>query len=99
MTMAEPGFMTNWASVGLKLGTPVIEVAIAGPDFKEVKQKLAQKLKKEVYFCGAKESSSLPLLKGRFRGDGLTHIYVCENQACQLPVTDVSEALKQINEL
>ncbi|KPM46989.1 thioredoxin domain-containing protein [Jiulongibacter sediminis] len=99
MTMAEPGFMTNWASVGLKLQKQVIEVAIAGPDYLEVKQKLAKELKKEVYFCGAKEGSSLPLLQERFKNDRKTYIYVCENQACQLPVTDVNDALEQINEL
>lgn len=99
IALAEPGFMTNWASLGLKMRQPVIEVAIAGPQCFEVKQKLAQRLKKGVYFCGAPEVSSLPLLADRFKNDGLTYIYVCENQACQLPETEVENAVKQINEL
>ena len=37
----------------------------------------------------------LPLLKNKYV-DGQTLIYVCENKVCQLPVKDVSSALKQM---
>jgi uncharacterized protein YyaL (SSP411 family) len=38
-------------------------------------------------------SERIPLLAGRTQIDGAATVYVCENYACQLPVTD-PEALR-----
>jgi len=42
------------------------------------------------------EEGSLPLLVGREMVDGKATAYVCENYACQLPVTNVEELEEQI---
>ena len=51
-----------------------------------------------VLFQSSTSPSSLPLLKDRFV-EGETHLYVCENKVCYLPVQTLEEALNQIREL
>ena len=41
--------------------------------------------------------AAMPLLEGRGLVDGLPTAYVCQNYACQLPVTDADELLKQLD--
>ena len=43
-------------------------------------------------------SSGLPLLEGRGLVDGQPTAYVCENYACQLPVTDAAALAAQLDE-
>ena len=43
-------------------------------------------------------SSGLPLLEGRGLVDGKPTAYVCENYACQLPVTDAAALAAQLDE-
>ena len=44
----------------------------------------------------ATDYAAMPLLEGRGLVDGLPTAYVCQNYACQLPVTDVDALLKQL---
>ncbi len=97
ITSEEPGYMSNWATLGLKLSAP--EVVIAGPEAFKVKREINKQVVNPVYYAGATESSKLALLQGRIKTGNETYIYVCKNRTCQLPVTDVKEALKAINEL
>ena len=46
---------------------------------------------------GAAATSGLPLLEGRGMVDGKPTAYVCENYACQLPVTDSAALTQQLN--
>ena len=41
------------------------------------------------------KESDLELLKGKYV-ERTTMIYVCENKVCQLPTTEIKQALKQI---
>jgi uncharacterized protein YyaL (SSP411 family) len=41
-------------------------------------------------------SQRIPLLAGRTRIDGKATAYVCENYACQLPVTDSAALARQL---
>ena len=72
------------------------EIAIVGPESDEVRRYLNQTfLPNKVMAMGNREGISL--LKGRESIDGKTTIYVCENQVCKLPTTDLEEAKKQIS--
>ena len=44
----------------------------------------------------AAAATGLPLLKGRGMVDGKPTAYVCENYACQLPVTDAEDLISQL---
>ena len=46
--------------------------------------------------AGSSKESTKPLLKYRYIDDE-TLIYVCVNNSCKLPVSEVSEALKLLN--
>ncbi|MFT7247902.1 MAG: hypothetical protein ACI97P_000676 [Arcticibacterium sp.] len=97
MIGTDPSYLSNWASVGLKLDTHVIEVAILGENALEVLIELKEKVNQSVYYAGSRGNSELPILKDRSRDDGQTYIYVCQNRTCQLPTTSVLKALEMIH--
>jgi uncharacterized protein YyaL (SSP411 family) len=71
------------------------EVAIVGEDFKNIRAELDKNYLPNVILMGGKKGGSLSLLENK-HVDGQTTIYVCQNKACKMPTTDVSQALKQI---
>ncbi|MGR3812376.1 thioredoxin domain-containing protein [Jiulongibacter sp. NS-SX5] len=99
ITLTDPGFMTNWAKVGLKLSEITTEIAIVGPNYMKFREEISQTVDKDVYFAGTKGSSELALLKEREPKNGETLIYVCQNHACNLPVQTPKEALELLNGL
>ncbi|WP_374164593.1 thioredoxin domain-containing protein [Arcticibacter sp. MXS-1] len=85
---------SNWAMLLMYKIFGLYEVAITGP---EAQQKRAEL---EKFFIPAKiilggSAGSLPLLEDKW--DKVTKIFVCKNRTCRLPVTEVPEALKQID--
>ncbi len=91
----EPQHLTNWASLYVALLRPGAEVAITGPRAETLRQQLSRHFLPNDVLAGAEGASELPLLQGR-AGSNSTTIYVCRNQACQLPVHTVAEALEQL---
>lgn len=84
---------SNWAQLLLKFNYPYYEVAISGNKAEEKYLEFQNDYTPNALWIGSKKDSDLPLLGNRFvKGD--TRIYVCQNKVCQLPVTEVSEALK-----
>lgn len=84
---------SNWAALLLNEVFGIYEIAITGPEFAEKRRQLDKNyIPNKIILGGAQ--GSLPLLQDKW-GD-TTKIFVCRNQTCQLPVTEVSEALKQI---
>lgn len=79
---------------------PSQEVAIVGDPGQAETQALYQEVRKRylphTVVAGQKpgEASLLPLLKGRDLVQGKAAAYVCENYACQLPVTTAAELAK-----
>ena len=53
-------------------------------------------IKRKCLKLGSLKKSTNPLLKYRYIDDE-TLIYVCVNNSCKLPVSEVSEALKLLN--
>lgn len=87
---------SNWGILLLRKSFPYYEIAIVGIEAENTMIDFNQKYLPNCLFLGNKtQSSNLPLLEFKWV-DEQTTIYVCENKVCQLPVTSVAEALKQI---
>jgi len=84
---------SNWAMLLLDDVAGVYEIAITGTDA-ELKRKEIEKsyIPNKIMLGGTK--GSLPLLTDKFSAQ--TRIFVCKDKTCQLPVTETTEALKQI---
>lgn len=86
---------SNWGMLLLQRIAPFYEIAISGENATILRRELDNEFLPNKLLVGAKTESKLPLLENKFVS-GKTFIYVCQNNTCQLPVTSVSEALKQI---
>ena len=83
---------SNWGMLFLSYAGKFHEVAIVGNSVDEKREQLLQYYLPDMIFAGSPGESELPLLRDRFT-EGRTLIYVCENKTCQLPVSEVKEAL------
>lgn len=88
-------FYSNWGSILVKMNSAPSEVVITGPNAKQLLKEIKDKNPFNVTYAVAEKFSNLPIFEGRFVDDR-TLIYVCENNACQLPVTTSEEALHQL---
>lgn len=88
---------SNWAILMLKQLEPFHEVVVAGSKAPQMARELDQTYHPNKLLIAAKSESrnQLPLLEQRFV-KGETRIYICQDMACQLPVTEVAAALKQL---
>ena len=87
---------SNWGILQLWFNRPFCEVAIVGKDVDEKHKILRQLYLPNLIFTGSRQASELPLLKNRYK-EGQTMIYVCRNNSCLAPVTEVSEALELLH--
>ena len=84
---------SNWSIQLLNEVYGINEVAIAGNDFRIVKEELDKLyIPNKITLAGTK--SNLPLLK--HKQSEQTKIYICRNKTCQLPVGTIDEALRHI---
>jgi uncharacterized protein YyaL (SSP411 family) len=90
-----PQFYTNWATLLTRIIHEAYEVAIVGNTYQSTRRSLDQHYLPNVLFLGGSTEGTLALLSNKLV-EGQTTIYVCQNKVCQLPVTQVEEALKQI---
>ncbi len=89
------GAYSNWGNLALNFVYPFREVAIVG---KNVNENLARLYKHGItnaIFAVSPQPSDLPLIKDRYVA-GKDLFYVCENNACKIPVGTVEEALSQL---
>lgn len=95
---SETEYTSNWALLYSYLVYPTSEVALVGKDF----EKLGKAVRKEYFpnkvIAGTKAKSQIPLLANRETSSKNSMIYVCQNHACQLPVTNPDEALEQMKD-
>lgn len=89
------GGYSNWASLYSDMLNDHYEVCIVGKDVEEKILKLANHYIPNAIFVVAASGSGLDILKQRFV-EGKTLIYVCKNKACLMPVSEVNEALPQL---
>ncbi len=85
----------NWASLLLEEVKGTFEIAVTGVDFTQKRKDLEKLYIPNKIILGGK-IGTLPLLKDKFVGQ--TRIFVCKDKTCQLPVSEISEAIKQIFE-
>lgn len=88
-------YYSNWAILLNYFQNPPFEIAITGPEWKQLKTELEKEYLPNALLMGGLAAGNLPLLEGKSNGNE-TLIYVCVNKACQLPVKTTQEALKQI---
>jgi uncharacterized protein YyaL (SSP411 family) len=84
---------SNWGLLLLWQTAPFYEVAIVGNSVDEKRAELLRNYLPNMIFAGSRSSSRLPLLEDKYV-ESKTLIYICENKACKLPVSDAGEALK-----
>ena len=85
---------SNWAQLLVMRAFPYNEIAITGPDARQLRKNFAPHYLPNRLFLGCTTASELPLLKDKAL-PGST-IFVCVEKACQLPVTTVDAALNLI---
>ena len=85
---------SNWASLLLYHVFGVYEIAITGTAAEEKRMELEKYYIPNKILLGG-SSGTLPLLKDKWASE--TKIYVCQNKTCLLPVIEVIDAIKQID--
>lgn len=79
---------SNWSIYGLHLSYPFNEIVFAGEKADEKRKEFFRFYKTNCIISGSKMKSEMPLLKERII-ENKTLIYVCENNACNLPVEEI----------
>ena len=85
---------SNWASLLLNEVKGIYEIAITGPEAENKRQELERYYIPNKIILGG-VSGTLSLLQDKWGNN--TRIFVCRNRTCHLPVTEIKDALKQIN--
>lgn len=86
-----PSGYSNWLDLMLNYSNPFYEVAIVGSDAKHKIAELNKNYIPNKLIAGSLTENHMPLLKNRYN-PSQTLIYVCVNQACKLPVSQISDA-------
>ena len=92
-----PSSYSNWLDLMMNYTHPFYEVAIVGDDAKEKLAELNKTYLPNKLIVGSTDENDMPLLLNRYISDQ-TLIYVCVNKVCNLPVSEVDEAIKMIQE-
>ena len=91
-----PSGYSNWLDLSENYKNKYYEIVIVGKDAKSKIKEINTSYLPNALVAGSLKESTKPLLKYRYIDDE-TLIYVCVNNSCKLPVSEVSEALKLIN--
>ena len=96
LTSYAPSF-SNWSLLMLEAGEGLTEVAVCGPNAEKIAAGLdAYYLPFTIILVESPDGSKLPLLEGKI-GFPFDQIYVCKDKICQLPVTNISDAITLIS--
>ena len=91
-----PSAYSNWLDLALTISEQNKELAICGPNAKEVNKISMGLYFPNVIIAGTEKPSHLPFLKERFIEDK-TLFYVCQNKTCQLPTENFQEVVNQLS--
>ncbi len=92
-----PTTFATWARAGLTLAAPSWEIAVIGPRAIATANDLkVHFIPNHVMMAATESDDRYPLLAGRPGGDSV-QIYICQQYACQRPVSEVEEALKIVS--
>lgn len=90
-------FYSNWGRILAESSIPQKEIVITGPDAIFYAQSLKKQFTRSAVYAVSTNQSTLPIFEGRFV-EGETMIYICENNTCKLPVNNIDDALRIINQ-
>lgn len=88
---------SNWLDLMLNYVFPYYEVAIVGNDVFSKLTELNTSYIPNKLIAGSNKENSSPLLKNRYQ-ENKTLIYVCVDNSCKLPVSEVEMALRLIKD-
>ena len=91
-----PSGYSNWLDLTENYKNKYYEIVVVGKDANSKIKELNTSYLPNALVAGSSKESTNPLLKYRYIDDE-TLIYVCVNNSCKLPVSEVSEALKLLN--
>jgi len=96
MLLADVQWVTNWAALYCMRALPTAEIIIVGTDADDMRKDFDRFFIPNKIVMGTTTASQLPLLQNRTDINGKTAIYICYDKTCQLPVTQVESALRQL---
>ncbi len=85
-------FFSNWYQLLLDHIKPPYEIAVIGSDAQKLRENLIKNYLANSFILGSDGDENMELLTDKNQ-EGQTTIYVCQNKACKLPVTEVDKAL------
>jgi hypothetical protein len=88
-------YYANWSNLLASLSYGTIELAMVGEKALDYRKSFDDSYFAATLMMGSEKESDMPLLEQKYI-EGQTTIYVCRNKVCDLPVTEVSEAIAQI---
>jgi uncharacterized protein YyaL (SSP411 family) len=88
-------FYANWGMLQALFTSPLYEVAILGENCENKRQQFDEHYLPNLILLGGKMEGNLTLLEQKLL-TGQTTIYVCRDKTCDLPVSEVQQALQQI---
>ena len=91
-----PRSYSHWITLSLWVSYPSVEIAVVGPDYKNVISQLQQHPYPFIVWAGATSATSHPLLLNRGES-GKTLIYFCRNRQCDLPEKEWEKVWKNLN--
>jgi len=89
-------YYANWDILMSWFAVEPYFVAIVGNDYELKRKEFDTCYLPNVFFSGGKDEGNLMLLEGKYK-PGQTTIFVCQNNSCRMPVTEVTDALKLIS--
>ena len=90
-----PSGFSNWLDLMANFQDNFYEVVVVGKDASKKIAELNARYLPNILIAGSTSESKKPLLNYRYI-DGETLIYVCVNNSCKLPVSNISKALNFI---
>ena len=95
----EPRFLSNWGVFYTQLARAIAEVAFVGAEAAAFRRQFVAHYDPHQVVLGTRTGSELALLRDKEPQPDQTHIYVCQNRTCRLPVTSVKEAQAELKRL
>jgi uncharacterized protein YyaL (SSP411 family) len=86
-----PGGFAGWGCVWLMQKHPFYEITVVGLKATRFVEELSKDYLPQTIIAGSVRESDLPLFRDRFQKDK-THIFVCRDNVCQLPLEDPEDA-------
>lgn len=85
----------NWLNLMLNYTHNYFEVVVTGKEALSKISQLQRYYLPNILIAGSRKESKLPIVENRFVANE-TYIYVCVNNACKMPETDVAVAVSNI---